>query len=138
MSELRDFLNWFDGFAENIEKTPTPKQWAKIKERVSGLQAMPGVAPAQSRTYTDGAAASTSIITLPHTSRPEPQYPFIIDKEGYVRRGKGKKQRVLPGEISSEVYDLRPQGEFGADLNVIVWADNSTGLNGADLTIVAG
>ena len=35
---LRDFMNWFEGFSENIEDAPTPKQWEKIKDRLSLLK----------------------------------------------------------------------------------------------------
>lgn len=39
MSELRDFLNWFEGFSENIGKQPKPDQWEKIKTRIMALKA---------------------------------------------------------------------------------------------------
>jgi predicted glycoside hydrolase/deacetylase ChbG (UPF0249 family) len=40
MSTLRDFLNWFEGISENIEenKAPSPKQWARIKEKLLALR----------------------------------------------------------------------------------------------------
>ena len=32
-----EFKAWFDGFTEAIEKAPTQKQWARIKERVTEI-----------------------------------------------------------------------------------------------------
>lgn len=32
-----EFKAWFDGFTENIEKAPSLKQWARIKERVGEI-----------------------------------------------------------------------------------------------------
>lgn len=61
-----------------------------------------------------------------------PTHPFIIDEQGYVRNAKGK--RVMPADVSDAICDLR--GE--ADLRDIVWADDSTGLNGRDLIITTG
>jgi hypothetical protein len=43
---LRDFLNWYEGFAENIDKAPNAKQWAKIKERIAALKEEADKAPA--------------------------------------------------------------------------------------------
>lgn len=38
MSEIRSFLDWFDGFAENLNKQPTPKQWQRVVERINQLR----------------------------------------------------------------------------------------------------
>lgn len=62
----------------------------------------------------------------------EPDYPFIIDKGGFVMRGNGEP--VLPGDVTGTIYDTRGQD---GDIRTIVWADGSMGLNGADLTISA-
>lgn len=59
-----------------------------------------------------------------------PEHRFLIDKNGYVRRGTG--ERVSPKDIDADVFDER--GQMG-DLRTIVWADDSTGLNGADIMI---
>jgi hypothetical protein len=32
-----EFKAWFDGFSEGIDKQPTQKQWARIKERVAEI-----------------------------------------------------------------------------------------------------
>ena len=121
MNDLRDFLNWFDGFAENIDKTPTAKQWTKIKERIAALQ---GSAPAMPAPQPAKPAAAPK--------PPQAAYRFMIDENGVVMRTKDGKP-VLPGDITSEIYDVRGQA---GDLRSIIWADGSTGLNGADLTIV--
>ena len=64
-----------------------------------------------------------------------PVYPFIIDQQNFVRKGKGKKERVLPGEVTDIIYDLRG---MDGDIGTVVWADDSVGVNGRDLTITVG
>lgn len=127
MNDLRDFLNWFDGFAENIDKTPSAKQWAKIKERVAALRDAP---PASTAAAPKPAAAAPP----PPAPKAKPVYPFIIDEQGYARKGKGDKRRITPDEVTDALYDLRG---LEGDMATIRWADDSTGLNGRDLTIVA-
>lgn len=36
-----EFKAWFDGFTEAFDKTPTQKQWARIKERVAEIDGKP-------------------------------------------------------------------------------------------------
>lgn len=36
-----EFKAWFDGFSEGIDKTPTQKQWTRIKERVAEIDGTP-------------------------------------------------------------------------------------------------
>ena len=128
MSDLRDFLNWFDGFAENIDKTPSQKQWGKIKERVTALRS---AKPA------DEATAIANVVKPrppAPAKRPTPSYPFIIDEQGYARNGK-TKDRILPDQVSDILFDLRG---IDGDAAAIVWADDSKGLNGANITIALG
>lgn len=40
MSEITSFLDWFDGFCENLTKQPTPKQWARVVDRINQLRAL--------------------------------------------------------------------------------------------------
>ena len=35
---LRDFLFWYEGFAENVDEQPTPTQWSRIKDRLGRLK----------------------------------------------------------------------------------------------------
>lgn len=37
MIDLRQFMSWFEGYSENIEDAPTPKQWARIKARIAEI-----------------------------------------------------------------------------------------------------
>ena len=37
----QEFKAWFDGFTENVDKQPTQKQWARIKERVAEIDGKP-------------------------------------------------------------------------------------------------
>jgi hypothetical protein len=32
-----EFKAWFDGFSEGIDKVPTQKQWARIKDRIAEI-----------------------------------------------------------------------------------------------------
>ena len=34
---LAEFKAWFDGYTENVDKQPTQKQWARIKDRVAEI-----------------------------------------------------------------------------------------------------
>lgn len=61
-----------------------------------------------------------------------PKPNFYIDESGYAMNKRGK--RVKASEVTDVLYDFR--GEDG-DVGTIVWADDSIGLNGADLTISA-
>ena len=36
-----EFKAWFDGFTEAFDKTPSQKQWARIKERVAEIDGKP-------------------------------------------------------------------------------------------------
>lgn len=37
----QEFKAWFEGFTESMEKAPTAKQWARIKERVAEIDGKP-------------------------------------------------------------------------------------------------
>ncbi len=37
----QEFKAWFDGYTENISKTPTQKQWKRIQERVGEIDGVP-------------------------------------------------------------------------------------------------
>lgn len=58
-------------------------------------------------------------------------FPFMIDEGGYVMKSGG--QRVNPADVSGQVlYDMRG---MDGDLGKIIWADDTVGLNGADVMI---
>lgn len=59
-------------------------------------------------------------------------YPFYIDHDGKAKNQHGKP--VKASEVKGDLVDLRGQS---GDMKTIQWADGSTGLGGADLTIVA-
>jgi hypothetical protein len=128
-----------------IEKLPKDaKEWA-VDKQIAWLRLMAmafgtiygGDAAAQ---IFDGKAAAPA----PSTPAPEPEpaepfkpsEPFMdfhIDEEGYARRTKDGS-RVMPADVTDTIIDLR--GEHG-DLGGIIWADDSTGVLGADLNIAA-
>ena len=43
--ELRDFLNWFDGFSANVKGAPNRKQWKIIRERIKKIVVPAGPIP---------------------------------------------------------------------------------------------
>lgn len=132
MSDLRDFLCWFDGFSENIEKTPTARQWAKIKERVTALRNAPS-APDYGPTTSGLVDAYNARPIKPAAPKPKPKPAFYVDTNNYARKSSG--DRITASEVEGALVDLRG---IGGEMKTIVWADDSTGLNGRDLTIVAG
>lgn len=79
--------------------------------------------------------APVVVTTAPPKPRHNPAagHPFIIDKNGFVKRAEGGK-RVLPDEVDGTIFDTRG---IDSDLRTIIWKDNSRGLNGRDLTIVS-
>lgn len=70
----------------------------------------------------------------PPSPKPTPTYPFLIDKQGFARKKNEQGPRVRPDEVTDILYDLRG---MDGDITAIIWADDSMGLNGRDLTIVA-
>lgn len=46
MTALRSFLDWFDGFAENIDGAPNAKQWERITSRIALLREAAAIDPA--------------------------------------------------------------------------------------------
>jgi len=64
---------------------------------------------------------------------PVPSIPFYIDLDGTAKRKGGIP--IKPGEVKGDLVDLRG---IDGDVSAIKWADGSSGLNGADLTIIAG
>lgn len=36
---LGEFKAWLDGYAEGFDGAPTPEQWAKVREKLEGVQA---------------------------------------------------------------------------------------------------
>ena len=41
MTELQQFLAWFDGYSENIKQRPTAAQWAKVVEKIKSIKVAP-------------------------------------------------------------------------------------------------
>jgi len=62
----------------------------------------------------------------------EPMFPFYIDEKGNARRAGGAQ--IKASEVKGDLVDLRG---MDGDVKSIRWADGTTGLNGADLTIIA-
>jgi hypothetical protein len=74
MSNLRDFLNWFEGFSDNLDKAPTAKQWEKIKERLLALKDEPEAAAAPQ------AALPVQPVAVPAGVDPDPRGTTVVAK----------------------------------------------------------
>lgn len=121
--------------AAMIAKLPETGDWP-VDRQLSWLNLM---AMAFGTVYGGDAAAR---LTAPHVSplpaatpfhpKPKTAYQFYIDESGKVRNQKGAQIKAI--EVKGDLYDLRGQD---GDVKTIQWADGSTGLNGADLTIIA-
>lgn len=80
------------------------------------------------------AAVTTALTAMPTRVSPlKPTHRFVIDEQGYAKNAQGK--RVMPKDCGAvPIFDMRGQD---GDMRTIVWADDSKGLNGADLVITA-
>lgn len=119
--------------AAMIAKLPEDGDWP-VDRQLSWLHLM---AMAFGTVYGGDAAAHLGKPqqTTPQTFKPvvvKPQFPFYIDEKGFAKRQDGA--RIKASEVKGELFDLRGQD---GDMKTIQWADGSTGLNGADLTIIA-
>lgn len=87
--------------------------------------------------YGGAVSAPTPSASLPATPplkpAPETLHAFYIDKSGAAMKRGGIP--VKPSQVKGELVDLRG---IDGDLKTILWSDGTMGLNGADLTIVAG
>lgn len=64
MMDLKQFMAWFEGYSENIEEAPTPKQWARIKARIADIDTASTVPDA-------GQEAKPVLIAPPVVSPPQ-------------------------------------------------------------------
>lgn len=114
---------------------PAGEEWP-VEEQVKWLKLM---AATFGLVYGGDAVArmETQEVDAPKAAPPpppkpkKPNYRFVITPDGYVKRGSG--ERVMPSGIDAEVVDL---SNGTVDMRQITWADDSQGLNGADITIV--
>ena len=69
----------------------------------------------------------------PPAPKPKPKPTFYVDVDNYARKTNG--DRIVASEVHGPLVDLRG---LDGDMKTIIWADDSTGLNGRDLPIMAG
>src|SRR5690606_6414957 len=118
-----------------VKLPPSGSEWP-VDRQIAWLKMM---AQAFGVVYGGDAVAKmeTQEVEAPRVAPPpppkpkKPNYKFVIDEKGFVKRGNG--QRVMPSDIDAEVVDL---SNGAVDMRQITWADDSQGLNGADITIV--
>lgn len=119
--------------AAMIAKLPEGGEWP-VERQLAWLHLM---AMAFGTVYGGDAAAHLgSKQPAPQTFKPivvnQPQFPFYIDMDGQARNRVGKP--INAKDVQGDLVDLRGQD---GDMKTIRWADGTTGLNGADLTIIA-
>jgi hypothetical protein len=110
MSALRDFLSWFEGFSENLEKAPNAKQWEKVKERILALKDAPeatAAAPVRLPAPPGNGAAEHPARALPADVDPDPRGTTVVAKW---------REKVRQGLL--EVYDERDATEELAKIPV--------------------
>lgn len=93
---------------------------------VAAMLDEPASAPEPKREVQVSPAASPPAPPKPKNA----SYPFYVDRDGYAKRKDGR--RIMPEEVGDILYDLR--GEQG-DPSAIVWADDSTGDGGPNITV---
>lgn len=49
---LNEFKAWLDGFSEAIGESPTPEQWAKVREKLALVMESPFIAPTYPQPFT--------------------------------------------------------------------------------------
>lgn len=119
MTNLRDFLNWFEGFSENLDKAPNAKQWAKIKERLLALkdyaEAAEAAAPPVSTSVAVQAQASPGVPAPPQNESADPVPGGTHTTERWKRQVKAALEEAgFDPESAAEV--IAGKG-FVVDLN---------------------
>ena len=119
--------------AAMIAKLPDGDEWP-VDRQLAWLHLM---AMAFGTVYGGDAAAHLGTKPpAPATFKPvvkaKPQFQFYIDEQGNALNAAGKPIKAT--DVKGDLVDLRG---MDGDVKTIKWADGSTGLNGADLTIIA-
>ena len=137
MEALRDFLNWFEGFADNIDEAPNALQWGKIKDRITRLREEQSHEPAAQAS--NGAAAQVSIgganTAVPKNKEDMPlRELYLIDEKLAQRKWKerfGNRMAQLDNTLSkrdiTDLCDTQPvnfdvEPEVAADQERATWA----------------
>lgn len=113
------------------EEWPVDNQIAWLRMMAMAFGSVYG-GDAASRMVAPGLIKEPGLPVYPPFKLVPPKYQFYIDEQGVARKANGKP--ITAKEVSGTLYDLRG---IDGDVKTIQWADGSTGLNGADLTISA-
>lgn len=96
---LRDFLNWFSGFSENIDGAPNEKQWGRITAKIAELQASghePEVHAAVS------AALSEPVGGAGTTEWWKKQVALALEEEGYDPESAREALSTIPVDLNAD------------------------------------
>lgn len=111
MSQLHDFLTWFDGWAENIPaKGPNAKQWGRLKSKVDDMRKVDASAASIVSTVTmrPGHEATDTADEADPQSKPRPAKPKAWTKQAW--------EGAFVKAMESKGYDADSAKEVMADL----------------------
>ena len=91
MNELRDFLSWFDGYAENIKAAPNKEQWKRIKERMEAVRKAQASAPAATSPATLKVVPGDPTTAIDPRFTPETMPKKVLSTGAAMDAGPGKK-----------------------------------------------
>ena len=95
---LRDFLNWFEGFAENIEAAPTAKQWQRIVATIADLQS----APAEAEAVVANHATTEPVGGAGTTAWWKSQVLAALEEQGYDPESAREVMAMIPIDLNAD------------------------------------
>lgn len=118
MQEVKTFLAWFDGFADNLTKAPTKAQWDKVVARIEVLRQAAASAPAM---IPMNPAAFPSVPAVEPSDGNAPKHTTEFWKESVRKVLRERGLRGAEGEIEiaklmeNITVDLNRSPEDAAD-----------------------
>jgi hypothetical protein len=141
MDALRSFLDWFEGFSDNIGEAPNAEQWGKVKARIARLgddvRAVAGEALERNgaAVATSAApAASAKAIEVPAAAKPQSGMTlaelYLVDDKEAKRQWRKRFEdelRRLDGTVTAQnareisdtagiQWDLTPEQQARAEV----------------------
>lgn len=117
MSTFHDFLTWFDGWSENIEETPSARQWERLRQKIDEVReaaAPPAMEPPRVQstvhlisTANDPGGAGTGR---------QPSRPKVVKqadpRTAWITRYKATLMDL--GYDAESAHEMMPRGGIGA------------------------
>ncbi len=93
---LRRFLDWFEGYAENIDKCPTEKQWQRIVSKIADLQSAPDEAVVANH------ATSEPVGGAGTTAWWKNQVLAALEEQGYDPESAREVMAMIPIDLNAD------------------------------------